>query len=91
MKIPTLAFRTLFLSFAGMLCADVVGAVGDPKPAATQEHYIATWQDEAVAQMQKYGIPASITLAQGILESGNGVSELAQRSNNHFGIKCHST
>ena len=91
MKIPSLALRTLFLAFACVLCADVVGAVGDPKPAATQEHYIATWQAEAVAQMQKYGIPASITLAQGILESGNGVSELAQRSNNHFGIKCHST
>ena len=91
MKIPSLALRTLFLAFACVMCADVVGAVGDPKPAATQEHYIATWQAEAVAQMEKYGIPASITLAQGILESGNGVSELAQRSNNHFGIKCHST
>ena len=61
------------------------------KPVATNETYIEQWQDEAVRQMQKYGIPASITLAQGILESGNGVSGLAQRSNNHFGIKCHST
>ena len=61
------------------------------KPVATAEGYIEQWQDEAVRQMQKYGIPASITLAQGILESGNGVSELAQRSNNHFGIKCHAT
>ncbi|MDP7434774.1 MAG: glucosaminidase domain-containing protein [Flavobacteriales bacterium] len=75
-----------------------MGATGDPKgdekgakPAATNETYIEQWQDEAIRQMQKYGIPASITLAQGILESGNGVSELAQRSNNHFGIKCHST
>ena len=75
-----------------------MGATGDPKgdekgakPAATNETYIEQWQDEAVRQMQKYGIPASIALAQGILESGNGVSELAQRSNNHFGIKCHST
>ncbi|MGB2423531.1 MAG: glucosaminidase domain-containing protein [Flavobacteriales bacterium] len=75
-----------------------VGATGDPKgdekgakPVATNETYIEQWQDEAVHQMKKYGIPASITLAQGILESGNGVSELAQRSNNHFGIKCHAT
>lgn len=40
--------------------------------------------------MRQYGIPASITLAQGILESGGGQSELASKSNNHFGIKCHS-
>ena len=39
--------------------------------------------------MELYKIPASITLAQGVLESGNGVSELAKKSNNHFGIKCH--
>ena len=41
--------------------------------------------------MNRSGIPASITLAQGILESGNGLSELAKKSNNHFGIKCHGT
>jgi LysM repeat protein len=39
--------------------------------------------------MHKYNVPASITLAQGILESGNGRSQLASKSNNHFGIKCH--
>ena len=39
--------------------------------------------------MKKYNIPASITLAQGLLESGAGQSELTKRSNNHFGIKCH--
>ena len=61
------------------------------QPKATAESYIEQWQEEAMRQMHKYGIPASITLAQGILESGNGVSQLAQRSNNHFGIKCHST
>ncbi|HBP44962.1 MAG TPA: hypothetical protein DD635_03615 [Flavobacteriales bacterium] len=54
------------------------------------EQYIADWNDEAVYQMAVYGIPASITLAQGILESGSGRSELAAKSNNHFGIKCHS-
>ena len=41
--------------------------------------------------MRKYGVPASITLAQGILESGSGKSKLAVEANNHFGIKCHDT
>ena len=45
----------------------------------------------AVEQMKKYKIPASITLAQGLLESGAGMSTLARKSNNHFGIKCHNT
>jgi len=78
--------------------AGAAGVAGDPKgdekgakPVATAEGYIEQWQDEAVRQMRMYGIPASITLAQGILESGNGVSELAQKSNNHFGIKCHAS
>ena len=53
--------------------------------------YIAKYNKIAMREMQEYKIPASITLAQGILESGNGKSELAKKSNNHFGIKCHST
>ena len=53
--------------------------------------YISKWKSTAVAQMNTYRIPASITLAQGILESGNGNSKLATLANNHFGIKCHST
>ncbi|MCT4582377.1 MAG: glucosaminidase domain-containing protein [Flavobacteriales bacterium] len=55
----------------------------------TRQDYIERWKDEAISQMVKYKIPASITLAQGILESGNGNSELAKYANNHFGIKCH--
>lgn len=51
--------------------------------------YIRRFSHIAVYEMHKYGIPASITLAQGVLESGNGRSELAVKSNNHFGIKCH--
>ena len=58
--------------------------------AADQEAYIERWKDEAIRQMVKHRIPASITLAQGILESGSGKSELSSKSNNHFGIKCHS-
>lgn len=61
-----------------------------PRSPATPESYVAQWRDEAVRQMQLHGIPASITLAQGILESGSGGSALARQANNHFGIKCHS-
>lgn len=53
------------------------------------EVYIDTWHATAVQNMNRYGIPASIILAQGILESGSGQSMLAQEANNHFGIKCH--
>ena len=52
--------------------------------------YIDKYKDIAMEEMVKYKIPASITLAQGILESGNGQSKLAKQGNNHFGIKCHS-
>jgi len=51
--------------------------------------YIIKYAQFAVIQQTEYGIPASITLAQGLLESGAGMSELALKSNNHFGIKCH--
>ena len=51
--------------------------------------YIDQYKDLAIAEMLKYDIPASITLAQGLLESGAGRSRLARESNNHFGIKCH--
>ena len=52
--------------------------------------YIETYSDLAIKKMKDYGIPASITLAQGILESAAGTSDLARNANNHFGIKCHS-
>lgn len=53
------------------------------------EDYIQFFKDAAMEEMRIYKIPASITLAQGILESSSGNSELTKRSNNHFGIKCH--
>lgn len=52
--------------------------------------YIQKYAHIAVSEQAKFGIPASITLAQGLLESGAGKSELAVKSNNHFGIKCHT-
>ena len=53
------------------------------------QQYIDQYKDCAIEQMLKWKVPASITLAQGLLESGAGRSELATRGNNHFGIKCH--
>ena len=54
----------------------------------TREEYIARYKHIAIDHMERYGIPASITMAQGILESDSGNSNLAKSSNNHFGIKC---
>ena len=53
------------------------------------EQYINNFKDDAIKQMLMYHIPASITLAQGMLESAFGTSDLAKQANNHFGIKCH--
>lgn len=57
--------------------------------ASPTEAYIANFSAIAQEEMQLYGIPASITLAQGILESGSGKGRLSVEANNHFGIKCH--
>ncbi len=54
------------------------------------QDYIDTFSEVAQFEMKAYGIPASITLAQGLLESGFGRGELAMKTNNHFGIKCHT-
>ena len=54
------------------------------------EDYVEKYSSLAIKHRDKYKIPASITLGQGVLESGAGLSELARASNNHFGIKCHS-
>jgi len=56
----------------------------------TRRQYIEKYAETAVREMKATGIPASITLAQGCLESGNGNSTLATKANNHFGIKCHN-
>jgi flagellum-specific peptidoglycan hydrolase FlgJ len=62
----------------------------NPKLSTYTLAYIRKYASIAVKEMHEYKIPASITLAQGILESGNGRSVLALKSNNHFGIKCHT-
>jgi len=62
-----------------------------PRHTENSKEYINQYKDLAIQEMNRTGIPASITLAQGILESNYGNSTLARRGNNHFGIKCHST
>ena len=59
--------------------------------ATLYQQYIEKYKDIAIKEMQRYGIPASITLAQGLLESGAGTSTLAVKANNHFGIKTGGT
>jgi flagellum-specific peptidoglycan hydrolase FlgJ len=59
-------------------------------PISDTDDYIQTFAEIAQYEMRAFGIPASITLAQGILESGSGRGELTLKTNNHFGIKCHT-
>lgn len=74
-----------------LLCLNV-GVFAQPaEKKNTPEDYIALYKDDAIREMQLYRVPASITLAQGMLESDNGNSALAVYANNHFGIKCHET
>lgn len=77
-----------------MLCVCVLFSTGivfsQAKRNKVYDDYINTYKGIAVDHMKKYKIPASITLAQGLLESGAGRSSLTQSSNNHFGIKCHN-
>lgn len=73
-----------------MICLLVpVFLSGQPPRRTTNAEYIQKYKDDAIRDMKKMGVPASITLAQGILESDAGNSDLAREANNHFGIKCH--
>ncbi len=67
-----------------------VGSIHGQRKLTAYVNYAQDYGDLAIYHMGKYKIPASITLAQGMLESGGGLSQLAKKSNNHFGIKCHS-
>ena len=67
----------------------VITVQAQTKQKITREEYINIYKDIAISEMNRSGIPASITLAQGMLESDNGNSRLAINANNHFGIKCH--
>jgi flagellum-specific peptidoglycan hydrolase FlgJ len=77
--------------------ASLGSVVNDFAPAAPEElrevqvrQYIEHFSETAVGEMDKFGIPASISMAQAIIESRSGTSTLATRNNNHFGVKCFS-
>jgi len=59
-------------------------------PSVSASDYIDRYKEIAVSEMKRTGVPASITLAQGMIESNFGRSTLAREANNHFGIKCHN-
>lgn len=69
------------VTFSQILCAQYI----------TVDQYVAQYKDIAVREMKRMGVPAAISLAQGILETENGNSDLVKKSNNHFGIKCKSS
>ncbi len=66
-------------------------AITPVTPTGSAEDYIEAYKGLAISEMKRTGIPASITLAQGMIESGMGKGSLAVEANNHFGIKCHDT
>jgi LysM repeat protein len=77
--------------FLGLLVSLGVNAQTTAPATITIEEYINTYKEIAMKEMIRTGVPASITLAQGIVETENGNSKLVKKSNNHFGIKCKET
>ena len=84
LKYPVSGFLLLILLFSCQALR------GDNEPKLSTDQYIANFKDIAIREMKLTGMPASIILAQGILESSNGNSDLARKAHNHFGIKCRT-
>ncbi len=80
--------QTIFVSLLMLFCAKPLMA--QMRWSQQYQQYFDQYKSMAIDQMKRYHIPASITLAQGVLESGAGRSELAKKGNNHFGIKCNN-
>lgn len=81
--------RKLFIIIVTVWMAAMSAWAQTSRWNSVYQGYIDQYKELAIEQMLKYRIPASITLAQGLLESGAGRSSLAVKGNNHFGIKCH--
>ncbi|MDY3089523.1 MAG: glucosaminidase domain-containing protein [Porphyromonas sp.] len=80
----------IYKALVGALLSCVALVAQVPKRYPAFEDYVRKHYREAIRQMDRHGIPASITMAQGLLETGGGKSSLAVDFNNHFGIKCHA-
>jgi LysM repeat protein len=80
--------KKLWLPLLLCVCTAATSAVA--QSSSTIREYIETYKELAIEEMQRTGVPAAITLAQGIHETGAGQSNLVRKSNNHFGIKCKS-
>lgn len=89
-KVFTLSIPNQFIVFLVFLSIPFSSLFSQAKRYKIYDDYIDTYKYIAIDHMKKYKIPASITLAQGLLESGAGKSDLAANGKNHFGIKCHS-
>ena len=79
--------KIIFITLSLLIFSSVTFAQSS---AMSKQEYIAAYKDFAIQDMIESGVPASITIAQAILESSSGNSKLAKKGNNHFGIKCHS-
>jgi len=88
-KLSSCKYNDILPFCCALLFLFLPATVGGQVRMKVYEDYIGKYSNIAVRHMVEYEIPASITLAQGLLESGAGMSELARKSNNHFGIKCH--
>ena len=82
--------RTIIKRAAAAIILLLAVLPGYGQQRVTRQEYIDKYKDAAIQAMKTHGIPASITLAQGCLESADGNSDLAVKANNHFGIKCHN-
>lgn len=86
-KTPNSSYmKKAFLSIISLYCLTAAFS-----QKITKEEYIQNYKDFAIREMKRMGVPAAITLAQGILETESGNSDLVKKSNNHFGIKCKSS
>ena len=85
-----ISFLNLIIISCLISCKTYKPLASTSTPDLSVQDYINRYRDLAITEMNRTGIPASITLAQGIIESDCGHSSLAREANNHFGIKCHN-
>ena len=86
--IKKIRIHNTIMLITALLCINAAISAKSVNKSTSYTAYIERYRDVAVEHQKEYGIPASITLAQGLLESGAGRSILARQANNHFGIKC---